>query len=306
MRQDKDFFAGLGLYTDYRYNGRNIDPLVNYCGKKGLALFNVRKTGEKVVCFSIKYRDNKKFFAITKELCYNNITKEKDRGLFYPFLYLLKNFGILIGAIVFILTTIVSNDFIYSIEYSGSGEALKTGISEYLSSVGVEKFTRFSSFDFEKLEDEIVAANPEVSFAGIKKEGNVLKIRLESAVSERNIIKRRSALYSDADGVIEYVKVYGGTAVLGAGDRVKKGDLIVGGYALIKETVVPIEVLATVSVIVTEEFIYVSPFDNDGERAEILAGEKAGGAEIVATETEKSFSDGEYIYKVKISFRHVI
>ena len=306
LRQNKNFFAGLDLYTDYRFDGRNIDPLINYCKKKGLALFNVRKAGEKIVRFSVKYRDNKKFFAIIKEVCYNNITKEKDRGLFYPFLYLLRNFGLLIGAVIFVVAAAISNDFICSIEYSGSGEALKARVSEYLLSVGVGKFSRFSSFDLSKLEDDTVAANPEVSFVSIKKEGNVLKIRLESAVSERNVIKRRAALYSDADGVIEYIRVYGGTAVVSAGDRVKKGDLIVGGYAVIKETVVPAEVLATVSVIITEEFTYISPSDNDGERAEILAAEKAGGAEIVATETEKSFSDGEYVYKVKISFRHVI
>lgn len=306
LRKNKDFFKNLSLFTEYVYDGRNIDPLINYCKKKGVAFFNVRRTGEKTVRFSVKYRDNKKFFAITKELCYNNITKVKDKGVFYPVLYLFRNFGLLIGVFFFVLIAIISNDFIYSVEYSGSGEGLKTEVSEYLSSVGVKKFSRFSSVNLEKLEDDLVANIDGVSFVGIRKEGNVLKIRLEPSNSQRDLVERRAELISDVDGVIESVKVYSGTALLSAGDTVKKGDLIVGGYAVIKEVSVPVDVLATVSIIVTEEFTFYSPNDDDEDRAEVLAGERAGGAEIVALYTEKRVSGEEYVYTVKISFRHVI
>ena len=306
LRENKKLFKDISLFTEYKFGGLNFDALLNFCKKKGITLFDVKKTDEKTVYFSVKYRDNKKFFAIIKELCYNNITKVKDGGLFYPVLYLLRNFGLIIGAIVFVVTAVVSNDFIYAVDYNGGGESLKTEVSEYLESVGVKKFSRFSALDLGKLEDDVAAHNDGLSFVGMRKDGNVLKVRLEPALSERKVIKRRTELVSDTDGVIESIKVYGGTALLSAGDIVKKGDLIVGGYAVIKDATVPVEVLATVSVIVTEEYTFVSSSDNDEERAEAMAGEKINGAEIVSVTTEKDMSDVEYVYKVKISYRHVI
>ena len=59
-------------------------------------------------------------------------------------------------------------------------------------------------------------------------------------------------------GTIEKINVYRGTALVKKGDYVKKGDLLVDGYMTIKEQVVKINVLASLSIIAEEQFVYFS------------------------------------------------
>ena len=112
-------------------------------------------------------------------------------------------------------------------------------------------------------------------------------------------------LLSDEDGVVESVKVYRGTAVVSVGDAVKKGDLLVGGYAVIKEQTVKVNLLATVTIIVEREFVYTSNSDGEEETA-LLFAEQQVDKEIVSGSTEKQFDGSKYVYKTTLKIRRVL
>ena len=160
--------------------------------------------------------------------------------------------------------------------------------------------------DLNSLGDKILKSNPHLSFASCKKNGNRLEIELVlSKQSQGALGGNVYELFSDEDGVVEIVKVYRGTALVSVGDAVRKGDLLVGGYAVIKEQTVKVNLLATVTLIVEREFIYTSEKDGEEETARIFA-EQEIDKEIVSGTTEKEFNGNEYVYKTTLKIRRVL
>ena len=106
--------------------------------------------------------------------------------------------------------------------------------------------------------------------------------------------------------MIEKINVYRGTALFKRGDAVKKGDLLIDGYMTIKEQVVKINVLATVSIIATEKFYYSSGLDNQEEKAFLLAQGQLVGKEIIEYSVEKIQNQSQFDYITFVKYRHVI
>ncbi len=102
----------------------------------------------------------------------------REEGVFYPVLKLYRSVGILLGAILIICSAFYFDTLIFSTEYSGTGSMYKRQVQEYIESVGVKRFAKFSSFDLDALADGILADNPHLSFASCQKKGKTLKISL--------------------------------------------------------------------------------------------------------------------------------
>ena len=240
-------------------------------------------------------------------MCYN-IKKVGEKGKLGFVLKLWRNLGLVVGAVIFMIIAPLADDFVLAVEYRGSGGVYEREIDDYLRLRGIGKFTRFSSLDLPALSDEILAACDNISFAECVKSGNRLKINLASAKPpEKTLSADLGDLVSDTDGEIEYIKVYRGTALKKAGDKVKKGESVCGGFAVIKDKTVAVGVIAVAAV--KAEFIYEYVSDRNGEEdlAEIFAETAFGEGEITGVSTEKKVgADGKYYYWVKIVYRRIL
>lgn len=306
MRKNKINRKNLGFYTTYKISGLNLDNLVNILKNKGINLRDIVKPSPKTLIVSVSLRDTEKFFAITRELCYN-IKKVGERGKYRFALKLTRNLGIIVGAAIFAVFSVFFNDFVFSIDYVGSGSVYAREINAFLASENVKPFSRFSEIDLPALSDKILEKSDKISFAECSKVGNRLKVNL--VLSEKPIktlVGDKETLISDIDGEIEYIKVYRGTALKAVGDRVNAGEAIIGGYAVIKDITVKVGIIATVSV--KGEFIYVYESEKDGDEtlAAIFAEETLGEREIISSEIYKTvLGDNLYEYKVKIVYRKI-
>ena len=307
MRKNKINRKKLNLFVTYKVTGLNLDNLVNILKNKGVTLYDINKSDGKTLTVSVNYADCRKFFAITRDLCYN-VKRIGEKGRFRFALKLIRNIGLLVGAIVFTVISAVFDDFILSVDYYGSGKVVSREIDEYLKSRGVCEFSRFSDFDLPTLSDEILKVSDKISFAECVKSGNRLKISL--ALAERPVKTLdcdKQYLVSDVDGEIEYVKVYRGTALKKAGDKVAAGEAICGGFAVIKDTEVKVGVIATAAVKANFVYEYESERDCDENIAEIFALIAFGDGEILSTSAEKTVSErGSYLYKIKIVYRRIL
>ena len=296
----------IDLKHTYRVDGLNLDRFINSMKNKGITLYNVKKVGNKRLFVSVSYQQSKKFFANAKELCYN-IKKIKEKGLLTPLVKLWKSVGVLVGLIVFCLSAFFFNDFIYEIAFTGSGSVCKREVLSYLNGVGVKEFQRFSNFDFERIEDGVLSDNKNLSFVSIEKHGNVLVVDLALATDKVDRLNGNVySLVSSVCGVIEKINVYRGTALVKKGDYVKEGDLLVDGYMTIKEQTVKINILASLSIIAEEEFVYSSGMDNEEEKAELLARANLTDKEIVSSFTTKQQEKDSFIYKTIVKYRYLI
>ena len=303
LDKERKFF---GVKVVYQITGLNLDNLINTIKNRGIDLFDIKKLNNKQVIVAVSYNNSKKLFAIAKEMCYN-IKKVREKGLGLILLNSARSVGVILGALAFSLITISLSDVIFEFNYSGTGSANKSQVQEYLSSVGVNKYSRFSSFDLEKLEDQILANCNDLSFVSLQKKGNRLMIELtlsESGVKrlDNNVYK----FFSPISGVVESIKVYRGTAIVKEGDRVNEGDLLVDGYMTIKEQSVSINVIASASILVEQTFYYAFDSDNQEELAILYAKERVEEKEVIDFSVQKTQTNNQFIYGVTAKYRAVI
>lgn len=295
-----------GLMHVYKVQGLNLDRFLNSVKNRGIALNNVKKTTNKELFVSVYAFDSKKFFAIAKELCYN-VIKVSERGKALPFVKLYRSLGLVLGAILFIVSTCVLNDFVYGFSFSGTGSVYQKEVLAYLNGVGIKKFSRFSNIDLERLEDGILSSNSHLSFVSAEKQGNTLKIDL--AIATDNVDRLNGNvefLYSEVSGVVEKIVVYRGTAMVAVGDYVEKGALLVDGNMTIKEQVVKTGVIANVSLIVEDTIDYTDTKEGQEQKATLLALAKFDEKEVVDVSVETLKEQDLWVYKAHVKYRYVL
>ena len=294
-----------GVKVEYKITGLNLDNFINTLKNRGITLFEIKKLDNKQVIVAVSYNNSKKLFAIAKEMCYN-VKKIREKGLGLILLNSVRSVGVILGALIFSLITISLSDVIFEVDYSGTGSACKGQVQEYLSSVGVNKYSRFSSFDLQNLEDQILANCNDLSFVSLQKKGNRLMVNLSLSVAgEKRLDDSIYQFHSTVSGVVESLKVYRGTAVVKVGDKVNKGDLLVDGYMTIKEQVVKINVLASASILIEKTFYYTLG-DNQEDIAILFAKESMEDKEVIGFSVNKIQTNNQFIYEVTAKYRAVI
>lgn len=290
----------------YSVSGYNHEVLVNKLKKNGITVMNARKKGKKELYLTINAKDCKKFFAITDELCYN-VKKIKELGRAYPVLYLLRNVGVLIGAVAFVLTLYLSSDRIYSYSFVGTGSVYKNQVERILDEEGVSVYSKFSDVDLKSLASKIMQKSDKFSFVSCQKYGNRLRIELVLSKTPPSVTSGTDeALSTEYRGIIESIKVYRGTALVKVGDYVEAGDFIVSGYYVSGESVVKTGVIA-VATVLSEKSVQVV-LDDEGleTAAKVIAEEEnAVGAVVSSTVVCERHSDG-FAYTVNMTLRYVI
>lgn len=303
MRKNKVYGKNLGVYYRYKITGLNQNRLIEKLSKNNVTSYNIFKKSRKEMLLSVKYCDREKLFAITRELCYN-IKEVKAFGLAYPVLYLAKNVGVLIGAILFIITTCVLDGYIFSIDYSGTGRVLYREVENYLNGIGVKKFTRFSDINLRTLADGILANNPNVNYCQCVKIGKRLNIEL--ALKNQTVptlTGKEEQILSPVNGVIESIKVYRGTALKNVGDTVLFNEVIVDGVMTVKEETVKTYAIASITIRAEFLYEYRSSKDGEEEKALLLALEELGEREILSPQVIKTVTKKENIYRVRVPYR---
>ncbi len=293
------------VFVEYEINGVNLANLLNKIKKEGISLYKVRFIKEKSLTIRIKSKDEKKFFAITKNLCYN-VKRIRDCGKMFPIINLLKNPSVLVGALLFILLSVYFSNFILGVTFVGSGVRYSDEVLSYLNDLGIRENKIIDKNKLEEVSSKILSSTNKFSFVSVKKKGNRLIVELVLSEKEPYIQKNSERdLYCDVDGVVEDIKLYRGTCMVKVGDKVDKGDLLVLGQMEIKEKVLEVNALAVVTIKTQKEFNYISSFDNDEENAIIFA-TSSFNEEIADVLVDKTNQNGKYYYKVTVLYKRII
>ncbi len=295
-----------GVKIVYQIKGLNLDRFINVVKKRGIELFDLKKQSINQLYVAVSYNESQKFFAIAQELCYN-IKRVRYMGKGYPLFCLINSLWSVVGALMFVLVAVLAGDTVFSFTYTGSGSVYKDQVQAYLASNGVKPFVRFSSLDLERIEDGILADNPHLSFVALTKRGS--KLNLELVLSPDGVERLNgnvTELVATEDGQIEQIKVYRGTAQFGVGDFVKKGDVIVEGYSIIKEQMVKTNVLAQVTLKANDVFTYYSERENDQLNAQLFALAQMGDKQVLSVNVQKEQIDQQFIYRITAYYRLVI
>ena len=242
----------IGFCTEYEITGRNLALLFQKLDLKKIPFKNLYKTQDGVR-ISIDGKYNEQFLSILNQSwSYKTVSVS---GKKIRLKKALKNAGIFIGILIFLLGTFFTDNILFSIKYSGDCSYFYRDIQAVLERNSVKKYSRFSSIDLRDLSEQIYAENPLICYSSVKKEGNFLVVEVKKSQNYTyGVDTTQKELKSTVDGRILQIKVYRGVALKKVGDEVKAGEVIVSGERVDEDKIYQGYVLATVSVLKSYEY----------------------------------------------------
>ena len=250
------------LTFTYRVSGRNRPLLINRMNKAGIALLKMQIIGEKEAEITIYAKDRVKYFAICENLCYNKLIGAG--GLLAPVYRILNAPQVIVGAVVFIVALIVGSNLYLGNELVDDSQIYRAQIDEAFEKADIGMFGVFTGNDLKAVEDHIKNAT-NANFVKVEKSGNRAIITAYAAISPPEKIQSSSKdIIADGDCVIIKITAYSGTPLVKEGDKVVKGQPLIGAYDILKdESKAPCAITGYVLAEKTFTFDYESEFGAD-------------------------------------------
>lgn len=250
-------------------------------------------------CFlTIDAVDEQKFFAISRNMCYN-VERIGYTGRFAFFKKLLKSAGAVFGAAAFITFVCLCDAVVGEIVYKGDAAAFRRQIVSVLKLNGVEK-GKICKADCSSLGEKIVISTDGISYATVTKSGRRIIVDVKSDEEKLDPIDvSKDEILSPADGKILRLNVLSGIAVVKIGDEVKKGQPIIAGQYVHDDKT--IKTYALGEAVIETKFVYEYESAGKGKqyenRAVALGKAKLGETEIISTAVELDESGEKIIYR---------
>lgn len=250
-------------------------------------------------CFlTIDAVDEQKFFAISRNMCYN-VERIGYTGRFAFFKKLLKSAGAVFGAAAFITFVCLCDAVVGEIVYKGEAAAFRRQIVSVLKLNGVEK-GKICKADCSSLGEKIVISTDGISYATVTKSGRRIIVDVKSDEEKLDPIDvSKDEILSPADGKILRLNVLSGIAVVKIGDEVKKGQPIISGQYVHDDKT--IKTYALGEAVIETKFVYEYESAGKGKqyenRAVALGKAKLGETEIISTAVELDESGEKIIYR---------
>ena len=250
-------------------------------------------------CFlTIDAVDEQKFFAISRNMCYN-VERIGYTGRFAFFKKLLKSAGAVFGAAAFITFVCLCDAVVGEIVYKGDAAAFRRQIVSVLKLNGVEK-GKICKADCSSLGEKIVISTDGISYATVTKSGRRIIVDVKSDEEKLDPIDvSKDEILSPADGKILRLNVLSGIAVVKIGDEVKKGQPIISGQYVHDDKT--IKTYALGEAVIETKFVYEYESAGKGKqyenRAVALGKAPRGETEIISTAVELDESGEKIIYR---------
>ncbi len=202
---------------------RALDKLA----RRGVSVYDVQKLSPTCLKFRAKSKESKKIFAIFRGSCYT-VTKCRSVRLKRVADAAARRPGVLAGALLFLAFGFAVNFFVLDIRVEGSGARYEERAVEILRENGLHAFAPFGEDKAAKAGTELLSL-PGIVFAEVQKSGCVVTVTLEES-EDTPVPSRQTDLKAAAGGEVESITVLRGTALVKAGDAVKEGHTLAGGF----------------------------------------------------------------------------
>ena len=214
------------MYYKFTISPLNSEKILNkLCG---FEIFNIEKSNESLsFCCKLKYCKN------IKKLLKNSgisIKSELNIGIF-GFFRRFFSVGILCGILISFAFYLISSLFITNVLILGDISFCGQQIMQVLKNNNINKWSKKSSIDIKKLENEIQSINY-VSYVSAIIKGNSLIINIREQLTNSEFVNIGGYLpiVSAYDCKITSIKVVQGSAKVHVGDIVKVGQILVEPY----------------------------------------------------------------------------
>ena len=212
----------------FRVRGLSAEKLLNEARKRGFAVRNVRRAGDRSLLLECAPRDYAALRALAEERGFE-VGEMEPVGLPRLLRRLLARPGLLIAGALGTLLIVWALGYVWEIRVENAGPYIGE-VRLYLEEQGVRPGIRRSQVDIAALREGLAWRLPKVKWVRAEWQGVVLRLRLEqgtpppeeSAAQAGDIVARE-------DGVIAWIAAYAGTPLAKPGDFVRAGQVLIQG-----------------------------------------------------------------------------
>ncbi len=219
----------LGSYSVRLYSNSS-ERFITELIKNNIKIRNIKKLSNSEITFEcyvftlneikkLSSYDNAKYEIIAQKGLPSYINRYKKR------------YGLLVGALFFIIMLYLISLFVWDIRITGNDNISEQQILGELKKQGMVSGKLKERFNIKSIENGFLSDNPEISWISINLRGTVAFVEVREKKKDVKIIdtSKPSNIYASRDGVIASVTSYMGYKVVKVGDTVTAGDLIVSG-----------------------------------------------------------------------------
>ena len=140
-------------------------------------------------------------------------------------------FGIVVGGILALALIFLAHNVVWDVRVTGNERVTSSAVIETLKEYGFGVGSYIPSVNTDKLENRILIDSGEISWISVNIIGTVAEVQIREVEGDKKEKDemRPANLVAQKAGVIEEVQIFRGKVMVGAGQYVEKGDLLVSG-----------------------------------------------------------------------------
>lgn len=217
--------------------GADLSGFVSAANNAGIALCDIKKDGDELT-FCCGGKDEKKLraFAARRGL-YFEVKNRRDFRFYAR--ALLRHIGAATALVVAMASFVASRFFVFSVSVEGVSADSAARIVEALEEAGIDKITAKSGIDLSKVEEIAVGADENLASAEAYIDGVRLVVSVRRQLPEPVPEEENGKIISSVDAIVTRVEVSGGTALVKAGDTVRKGQTLIDDVIIVGDPADP-------------------------------------------------------------------
>ena len=212
--------------------GSNRTRLINKLKNENIPIYYL-KTDESAT-FWVKQNDLKKLKEFA-DLYGVQLEVVKTSGVAGSLEKIIKNLPYIAAVIICFVMLIISTQYVYNVKVEAQNDVYANKVELLLRENKIFGTIPKGKINLNEVENLILSNLSEVSFATCYIEGFSLKIKIVANDNPKQTEEKKN-LHSDFDAVVTRIMVRSGTGEVAVGQRVKAGDVLIGGYHIADNT----------------------------------------------------------------------
>ncbi len=212
--------------------GSNRTRLINKLKNENIPIYYL-KTDESTT-FWVKQNDFKKLKEFA-DLYGVQLEVVKTSGVAGSLEKIIKNLPYIAAVIICFVMLIISTQYVYNVKVEAQNDVYANKVELLLRENNIFGTIPKGKINLNEVENLILSNLSEVSFATCYIEGFSLKIKIVANDNPKQTEEKKN-LHSDFDAVVTRIMVRSGTGEVAVGQRVKAGDVLIGGYHIADNT----------------------------------------------------------------------
>ena len=212
-----------------KISGAIPERFINLCLARGIFLWGIAKHNDDVFA-SLRLSD---FFRIRPlaRRSQNRVEAVGHAGFPFTLKRVRRRKMLVVGAVLFFVFLNLLTARIWFVDVSGHKEVAAGRIKAVAAAHGLRPGIAKAALDLKAMEKEMLLALPELAWVGVNLTGTRALIEVVEKTLPKAGDKSPAHVVAAKDGVITEVIAIAGQAAVKKGDTVKRGDLLIKGFA---------------------------------------------------------------------------